>query len=495
MAPGDLSRVIEPGSVILQSGATRGFLQQGTGLSEQAKFLDGSLMRHITVMSLTSSVGLMAVFLVDFIDMIFISMLGKAELAAAIGYAGAILFFTTSFGIGMAIAAGALVARTLGAGDAELARRRATNVLIYGVVFGSIFAAIVWIYVPELATLMGASGPTLDLATSYLRIIVPSLPFLITGMVGGAILRAHGDARRAMMATVWGGLVNAVLDPILIFGLDMELTGAALASVAARIAIAATALLPIIRHYGGIARPSGAELTRDLTPVFAIAGPAILTQLATPIGQAYVTRSMAEYGEDAVAGMAIVARITPVAFGVTFALSGAIGPIIGQNFGAGLHDRVRGAFRDGLIFTAVVVVLVSALLFALRWPLAGLFNADGLTRDLVFLFAGPLALMFFFNGMLFVSNAAFNNLGHPFYSTWLNWGRHTLGTIPTALIGGWYLGAQGILIGQAVGGLIFGVWAFWLAGRVMERAAVVGPVQPDSFSRQARLMSLLHLRR
>ena len=432
MAPGDLSRVIEPGSVILQSGATRGFLQQGTGLSEQAKFLDGSLMRHITVMSLTSSVGLMAVFLVDFIDMIFISMLGKAELAAAIGYAGAILFFTTSFGIGMAIAAGALVARTLGAGDAELARRRATNVLIYGVVFGSIFAAIVWIYVPELATLMGASGPTLDLATSYLRIIVPSLPFLITGMVGGAILRAHGDARRAMMATVWGGLVNAVLDPILIFGLDMELTGAALASVAARIAIAATALLPIIRHYGGIARPSGAELTRDLTPVFAIAGPAILTQLATPIGQAYVTRSMAEYGEDAVAGMAIVARITPVAFGVTFALSGAIGPIIGQNFGAGLHDRVRGAFRDGLIFTAVVVVLVSALLFALRWPLAGLFNADGLTRDLVFLFAGPLALMFFFNGMLFVSNAAFNNLGHPFYSTWLNWGRHTLGTIPTA---------------------------------------------------------------
>ena len=71
-------------------------------------------MRHITVMAATSSVGLMAVFLVDFIGMIFISMLGKAELAAAIGYAGAILFFTSSFGIGMAIAGGALVARSLG---------------------------------------------------------------------------------------------------------------------------------------------------------------------------------------------------------------------------------------------------------------------------------------------------------------------------------------------------------------------------------------------
>jgi Na+-driven multidrug efflux pump len=88
-------------------------------MSEQAVFLKGSLLRHITVMSLSASVGLMAVFVVDFVDMIFISMLGKAELAAAVGYAGAILFFISSFGIGVAIAAGALVAKSLGAGDEE----------------------------------------------------------------------------------------------------------------------------------------------------------------------------------------------------------------------------------------------------------------------------------------------------------------------------------------------------------------------------------------
>ena len=86
--------------------------------NEQARFLEGSLIRHISVMSATASIGLMAVFLVDLVDMIFISMLGRDELAAAVGYAGAILFFTTAFGIGMAIAAGALVARALGEGDA-----------------------------------------------------------------------------------------------------------------------------------------------------------------------------------------------------------------------------------------------------------------------------------------------------------------------------------------------------------------------------------------
>jgi putative MATE family efflux protein len=318
-------------------------------MAEQAKFLTGSLFKHVSVMSLTASVGLMAIFLVDFVDMIFISMLGKAELAAAVGYAGAILFFTTSFGIGMSIAAGALVARALGAGDAEEAKRKATHALIYGFVFGSIFAALVWLNLSTFVTLLGATGETHTLAVHYLQIIVPTLPFLMIGMVGGAILRAHGDAKRAMMATIYGGLVNAVLDPILIFGLDLELTGAAYASVAARLTIAAVSLLPIIKHYGGFVKPETRDLVLDLRPVFALAFPAILTQLATPIGQAYVTRAMAEYGEAAVAGMAIVGRLTPIAFGVIFALSGAVGPIIGQNYGAGQHDRVRGAFTAGSV--------------------------------------------------------------------------------------------------------------------------------------------------
>ncbi len=459
----------------------------------QAKFLTGSLFRHVTVMSLTASVGLMAIFAVDFIDMLFISMLGKAELAAAVGYAGAILFFTTSFGIGMAIASGAIVARTLGQGDVEAARERATNALIYGVLFGAVFAGFVWLNLGPLVRLLGATGETEVLAIHYLSIIVPTLPFLLVGMMGGAILRAHGDARRAMFATIFGGVVNAVLDPILIFGLNLELTGAALASVAARITIALTALMPLVRHYGGFAWPRPLALLRDLAPVLTIAAPAILTQLATPLGQAYVTRAMAEYGEAAVAGMAIVGRLSVLSFAVLFALSGAVGPIIGQNFGAGNAARVRGTFKAAMVFTGIVVMLISALLFVLRAPIADLFTATGVTRELVYLFCGPLALLFFFNGVIFVSNAAFNNLGHPFYSTWVNWGRHTVGTIPLVMIGAALFGAPGVLIGQALGGVIFGVLAWVLARRVM--AGPVAPVTGEPFRRQASLLRLYHNRR
>lgn len=462
-------------------------------MSEQAKYLEGNLLRHITVMALTSSVGLMAVFVVDLVDMIFISMLGRDELAAAVGYAGAILFFTSSFGIGMAIAAGALVARALGEGDTQTAERRAATSLVYGVIFGAIFSGVVWMYLRPLAALMGASGVTLDMAVQYLAIIIPSLPLLIIGMVGGAILRAHGDARRAMWATVLGGLVNAVLDPILIFGLNLELTGAALASVAARFAIAGAALWPIFKFYGGLPKPTARQFSVDIRVILTIAFPAILTQLATPIGQAYVTRSMAEYGEDAVAGMAIIGRITPVAFGVIFALSGAIGPVIGQNYGASQMDRVRRTFWDGVIFTAIVVAVITCALYMLRTPILELFQATGVAADLVLLFCGPLALAFFFNGVIFVSNAAFNNLGHPYYSTWINWGRNTLGTIPMVLVGGYFFGAAGVLIGQAAGGILFGLFAVWLARRVMDDGGRDDHV--DLFGRQGRLMSLLHLRR
>ena len=462
---------------------------------ETAKFLEGNLFRHITVMSLTSSVGLLAVFMVDFVDMIFISMLGNASLAAAVGYAGAILFFTTSFGIGMAIAAGALVSRALGQNDEERARQLITNSLVYGVLFGIAFSALVWLNLGALTALVGATGETQALAVSYLQIIVPSLPFLMVGMMGGAILRAYGDARRAMMATIYGGLVNAVLDPILIFGLDLELVGAAWASVAARVAIAATALLPIIRHHGGIGAPHMPAFLRDFVPVFSIALPAILTQLATPIGQGYVTRAMAQYGEEAVAGMAVVSRLTPLSFAVIFALSGALGPIIGQNFGGGRHDRVARAFRDGLLFIGLYVLFVSLVLFLLRDPIVALFGAQGIGVTLIYLFCGPLALLFYFNGAIFVANSAFNNLGHPFYSTWVNWGRHTLGTMPTVALGAYLFGAAGVLIGQALGGVVFAAIALLLARRVIRDGAGKAGVTQDEFSLQSRLMQLLHMRR
>ena len=435
---------------------------------QPAKFVSGSLMRHVVVMSLTSSVGLMAIFSVDLINILYISWLMDPVATAAVGYAGAVLFFTTSFGIGLSIAVSAVVSRALGQRQGDLARRLATNGLLLGLGLGVAFTVIVWALLTPIVGLLGATGATAEATVHYLSLSMLGQPLLMLGITGAAVLRSHGDARRAMMVTVWGAVALAIADPILIFGANLGLSGAAWAANLSRLVVAGMAIWPLWRHYGGFAPITPGEMWQDIRAMAGIAGPAVLTQVATPVGQGFVTRLIAPYGEAAVAGMAITGRLTPVALGVIFAMAGAIGPIVGQNAGAGRMDRVRRTVWDAVIFTAVVISLVTLVLFVLRGPIADLFHAEGLTRDLVFLFCGPLSLLFFFNGLLFISNAACNNLGRPFQSTLLNWGRHTLGTVPFAIWFASIWGAQGVLIGQAVGGVLFGILSLWLVFRVID---------------------------
>jgi putative MATE family efflux protein len=301
-----------------------------TQTNEQAKFLSGSPTKHITSMSLTSAIGFLALFVVDLVDMLFISMLGIDELAAAVGFAGTILFMTTSISIGMAIAGGAMVARSLGENKPDRASEFLTHVLVVGVAFAVVFASLIYANLYTLTGWIGAVGNTQELAVAYLKIQIPTMPILLIGIVVSAALRSHGAARLSMMVTLIAGVVNAVLDPIFIFTLDMGLEGAAWASVTARVSVAATAIYFIVTRYGGFVGFSMPAIIRDLRPIAAIAIPAMLANIAAPIGGAYVTRAAAEFGEAAVAGMAIIGRVTPIAFALIFVMSGAIGPIIGQ---------------------------------------------------------------------------------------------------------------------------------------------------------------------
>ena len=464
--------------------------------SHQAKFVTGDLTKHIITMSLTSAIGFVALFAVDLADMLFISMLGIDELAAAIGFAGTILFMTTSISIGVAIAGGALVAKSLGENKPEVATELLTHVLIIGVVFAAIFASVIYLNLYGLTALIGATGNTQELAVSYLKILTPSMPIMLVGIVASAALRSHGAARLSMVVILVAGVVNAILDPIFIFTLKMGLDGAAWASVVSRIAMAAAAVWYIVRRYEGFSGLSFMAIKRDLKPIAAIAIPAMLANIAAPVGGAYVIKVAAEFGESAVAGMAIIGRVTPVAFALIFAMSGAIGPIIGQNFGAQQHRRVRQAFNRSMVLIVMYVIPVVVVLYFLRGAIANVFDAKGMARDLIFLFCGTLSLAWIFNGVIFIANAAYNNLGHPFYSTWINWGRNTLGIIPFVYFGAQYWGAQGVLIGQMAGGVFVAIVSFFLAQGLMKKAAknqILDPVQPN-FGTHLRSFKITHMR-
>ncbi|WP_439794447.1 MATE family efflux transporter [Photobacterium leiognathi] len=446
--------------------------EQETASTHQAKFVTGSPMKHIVVMSGTGAIGLMALFLVDLLDMFFISLLGEVELAAAIGFAGTLVFFSTSISIGTSIAAGALVSRALGRNDREHAKSMATNVMLFAVLISVVMVSLMLWQLPLLLDLIGAKGHVAEAASQYLTILLPSAPLIAVSMAAGAALRGVGDARRSMIATLIGGAVNAVLDPLFIFGFSMGIQGAAIASVFARLAVMLFSLYVVIYKHQLLAKPDFTGFKQAIPTVAKIAFPAILTNTATPIGNAVVTSNIAQFGENFVAGYAVIGRIMPVCFALVFSLSGAVGPIIGQNFGAERCDRIQLILRDAMIFTAAYCVVVSLALWAGQGYLISMFSLTGDAAEIVGVFCTFIAVTFIFNGALFVANAAFNNLNRPTWSTALNMGKATIGTIPFVLIGGHLAGASGVLIGQAVGSVVFGILGFTLIIQQVKKMGV-----------------------
>ncbi|MEG3756226.1 MATE family efflux transporter [Psychromonas arctica] len=435
----------------------------------KGKFVSGNIFNHIIVMSSTNAIGLTALFLVDLADLFFISLLGQTELAAAVGYAGTIAFFTTSISIGLSIAMTALVSKSIGQQDREKARRYVINILVSGFIISSIIAAIIWYFTPELVTLIGARGETHDLAVEYLRILLPSLPVLCIAMSAGASLRSVGDAKLAMYSTLAGGAVNAILDPIFIFVFDMGLHGAALASVISRFAVAWFALYGVTRIHQLMGKLDYKLWLSDQRDILKVAIPAISTNIATPLGNAYVTLMIASFGDAYVAGWAIVARLMPVSFSMIFAMSGAVGPIIGQNFGALLYDRVRLTSKRALQFTAGYVVIVSLIIYFLQNQIILLFSAHSEAADMVAFYCTWLSVTFVFNGIIFIANGTFNNLGYPSTSTIMNIGKATIGTVPFVYFGGMWFGAFGVVAGQAVGAVLFGIIAWYWSQRILKR--------------------------
>jgi Na+-driven multidrug efflux pump len=193
------------------------------------------------------------------------------------------------------------------------------------------------------------------------------------------------------------------------------------------------------------------------------------------VASAFLARLFAGYGSDAVAAASVIDRLTPVAFGGLFALSGAIGPILAQNWGAGRFDRMRSVLRESMRVTLAYAVSVWLVLAFARGSLAALFGLTGVAAELFGFFCLVGGAIWFFNGLLFLGNAAFNNLGFPLRSTLLNWGRATLGTMPPAMLGAALYGPRGVVAGMGVGSLIFGVLGILLARRTVDRLEGTGP--------------------
>lgn len=439
----------------------------------QAKFVTGSIMRHVITMSLTASLGLIALFMVDLIDFYFISLLGQNNLAAAVWYAGTLLFFTTSISIGLSIAMGALISKSLGAKNIQDAQRY--GIYISGFILAAALPIALWVYVFawELVSLLWAEWETLSLAVMYLRIVIIGMPFMAFSMWLNSILRSQGEAKNSMLILLIASIVNGILDPILIFWFNLWLEGAAYATLASRAAMFVCALYFIQKNkfFSGCSY-SLSWITWYLKPIIFIAIPAVLTNLATPIGNAYVTKSISSFWDSAVAGMSMIGRISPVAFAVVFALSWAIGPIIGQNLWANRCDRVRQTVYESIKFSTLYIIVISSILFIFRNKIVDIFSLTGEARELGILFLSALSWFFVFQAFVFISNAVFNNVGLAKNSTIINFMKATLFTMPFVYYGAIYYGAEWVLLWQSIGSICIWIIALYWCFKAISKKEI-----------------------
>ncbi len=425
-------------------------------------------------MTLTSAIGLMAFFLVDFADLYFLSLLGITEITAAIGFSGMIAFSALSLSLGIGIAASALVARNLGAGNIERARQYATSTMTVSIIVPMLVTISVWLFAGDVLTFLGARGTTTQYGQTYLNTVALGFPLMGGALSFSFILRALGDARRAMYVTLLSAIGNAILDPIFIFGFDLSIRGAAIATVSANLISFLAGLYGLQKTHKFLAPFNFKKFTSDAKAISAIAFPVIATQLATPFAMAYITRITAPFGDEAVAGTAIINRLVPLSFGLIFSLSGAVGPIIGQNFGAGQMHRLRETISKSLMLNAAYTLGVATILILLSAKIPVWFHARGEAGELVSFFCLWVAWVWIFAGSQYVAQASFNNLGKPVWSTMFNWGKATIGTIPFVHIGAYYWGPKGIMAGYAAGIAIFGILAVIAAYVLISRLEKTG---------------------
>ncbi|WP_119394747.1 MATE family efflux transporter [Salinibius halmophilus] len=423
-------------------------------------YTQGSIRQHIYRMTASAGIGLLAMFSAELADLFFISWLGNQTLTAAVGFAATLIFFTHSVNIGLMIATGAVVSRALGEQATNKAKRLVSHSLLFNAMVSFVITAVIWFARTPLLQLIGAEGEALQAASSYLAIVLPAFPLAAVGMAAGGIMRANGDAKGALWLSLTGALVNVLLDPLLIWWLSIE--GAAIASVASRLAMFGYGVYRVAVHYRLFGALQKQLFVGDVRLFSGIGLPAVLTNLATPIGGAVVMAAMAQYGEAAVAGAAIVGRLQMLAFVGLYALSGVVGTIAGRNWGAQAFDRVERTMSESLRFIVLYCLLACALLAALTPIVIHGFNASGEAVVLIQLFTFGLSLHYVFQGMSFVSNAMFNNLGKPRWATYFNVAKATVFTAPFAWLGAWVLDAPGVLVGQAVGAVLVGLWG-WLA--------------------------------
>ena len=404
-------------------------------------------------------IGMLMMFSFNLVDTLFISMLGTEPLSA-ISFTFPVTFMILSLAIGLGIGTSAVVAKYLGCCEHEKAKQASTVTNYTSILLALILSLIGYIFMDEIFLMMGAREALLPQIRDYMEVWLPASALLVGMTTANSVLRACGDTKTPSIVMAASGVINAVLDPILIFGFGpipaLGIQGAAIATLISWVVAFIYLFYYLTKKlqlvYTGI--PSRSIFISSSREMLRIGIPASGANMMTPLAAGIMTAIAAGYGESTVAAFGVGSRLESIACLLVLALSSTLPPFISQNLGAGRMDRIHESYRLTMKFILAWQLIVYVMMGLLAWVIAAVFTEDEAVASAIRLFIWILPLGYGLQGVVILTNSAFNALHKPMMALYLSIARFFVFYVPLAWAGSMLFGLGGFYGGALLGNVI-----------------------------------------
>ncbi len=403
--------------------------------------------------STPAMIGLLFVSIYNFVDAIFIGQgvgpLGIAGLAVALPIHMIIMALAQTIGVGSA----SIISRALGAGHHKKAAGTLGHFFTLIILVSAISSGLGLIFLHPLLELFGASKDILPYSADYLGIILMGTIFLSFAAGGNNVIRAEGNAKFAMIVITISAVINLILDPIFIFGFDMGMQGAALATIIGFFIAAVIAGYYFAAGKGSIPiKLSDLKLNFKITKeIFSVGAASFARQAAASFMVVIINNSLKYYGADlAIAAYGIIMRITMLIFMPMFGIVQGMQPILGYNYGADKLRRAREVIIKAILISTYIAIGAFIILFIFAEGIISWFTTD---QGLISLTAGALRIVILalpLTGIQVVGGGLFQSIGKSVQAFIISILRQVLCLLPAILIIPIYLGLDGIFIAVPV---------------------------------------------
>lgn len=406
-------------------------------------FTEGNLSRGIALLAIPTILEMMMESTFAVVDAFWVAKLG-ANAMAATGLTEAVVVLVYAIAIGLAMAAGATVARRIGEKDPEGASVAAVQAIALGLFAGAAMGIVGAIFAPQLLGLMHAEPGVIAAGTGFARIILGGNIVIVMLFLINGIFRGAGDATLAMRTLWFANAINLVLDPCFIYGWgpfpELGVTGAAVATTIGR---GSGVLYQFWMLYRGDGRFVVARRHVRLDwPVMAkllvLARTGMFQNFITTASWVSLARINAMFGSAAVAGYSLAIRIILFALMPSWGICAAAATLVGQNLGAKKPERSERAVWLAGIYNMGFLTLIGLLFFTAAPWMVGLFRPEAAVIPVAVAALRIISLGYPFYAWGMVMEQAFNGAGDTVTPTYINLGCYWALQIPLA----WALATQ-----------------------------------------------------